>query len=137
MYGEKLENFIQINIPVVGRNHFPSFFPIPVRKIISTQEIYSDSLFVRIFYKNIDRTLLVLFVIHCFDFKKSRIESLNYIFLITCLFKKKGYFHSVNIYTIACFFTGKNWIFGIIDCIYCLINDQLLALLDLNSYEPN
>ena len=36
----------QLDIPGVGRNHILSFFLVPVRKIISVQEIYSDSLFV-------------------------------------------------------------------------------------------
>ena len=37
----------QLDIPDVGRNHSPYFFLIAVRKIISVQEIYSDSLFVK------------------------------------------------------------------------------------------
>ena len=35
----------QLDIPDVGRNHILEFFLSPVRKIISVQEIYSDSLF--------------------------------------------------------------------------------------------
>ena len=35
----------QLDIPDVGRNHILEFFLVPVRKIISVQEIYSDSLF--------------------------------------------------------------------------------------------
>ena len=33
---------LQLDIPDMGRNHF---FLVPVRKVISVQEIYSDSLF--------------------------------------------------------------------------------------------
>ena len=40
-------NTPQLNIPNVGRIHILSFFPVPVRKIISVQEIYSDSFFVK------------------------------------------------------------------------------------------
>ena len=35
----------QLDIPNEGRNHILEFFLIPIRKIISVQEIYSDSLF--------------------------------------------------------------------------------------------
>ena len=35
----------QLDIPDVDRNHILEFFLVPVRKIISVQEIYSDSLF--------------------------------------------------------------------------------------------
>ena len=35
----------QLDIPDVGRNHILEFFLVPVRKIISVQEFYSDSLF--------------------------------------------------------------------------------------------
>ena len=35
----------QLDIPNVGSNHILSFVLVPVRKIISVQEIYSDSLF--------------------------------------------------------------------------------------------
>ena len=35
----------QLDIPEVGRNHIPKKFLVPVRKIISVQEIYSNSLF--------------------------------------------------------------------------------------------
>ena len=35
----------QLDIPYVGRNHILYFFLVPVRKTISVQEIYSDSLF--------------------------------------------------------------------------------------------
>ena len=36
---------LQLDIPDVGRNHIQYFFLVPVRKIISVQEIYSGSLF--------------------------------------------------------------------------------------------
>ena len=35
----------QLDIPDVGRNHILEFFLVPVDKLISVQEIYSDSLF--------------------------------------------------------------------------------------------
>ena len=35
----------QLDIPDVDRNHILEFFLVQVRKIISVQEIYSDSLF--------------------------------------------------------------------------------------------
>ena len=35
----------QLDNPDVGRNHILYFFLVPARKIISEQEIYSDSLF--------------------------------------------------------------------------------------------
>ena len=35
----------QLDIPDVGRNHILKFFLVLVRKIISVQEIYSDTLF--------------------------------------------------------------------------------------------
>ena len=35
----------QLDIPNEGRNHILEFFLIPIRKIISVQEIYSDSFF--------------------------------------------------------------------------------------------
>ena len=40
-------NTPQLNIPDVGRIHILSFFSLFFRKIISVQEIYSDSLFVK------------------------------------------------------------------------------------------
>ena len=36
----------QLDIPDLGRNHILNFFLVPVRKIMSVQEINSDSLFV-------------------------------------------------------------------------------------------
>ena len=36
---------LQLDIPDVGRNHILEFFLVPVRKIISVQKIYLDSLF--------------------------------------------------------------------------------------------
>ena len=38
----------QLDIPDVGKNHIIKNFLVTVRKIISVQEIYSDSLFVRL-----------------------------------------------------------------------------------------
>ena len=36
---------LQLDIPDVGRNLILKYFLVPVRKIISVQEIYSDTLF--------------------------------------------------------------------------------------------
>ena len=42
----------KLDIPDVGRNHILKFFLVPVRKIISEQDIYLDSLF-ELIYKRI------------------------------------------------------------------------------------
>ena len=39
----------QLDIQDVGRNHINTFFLVPVHKIITVQEIYSDSLFIAAF----------------------------------------------------------------------------------------
>ena len=40
---------LQLDIPDVGRNHSQNLFLVPVRKIISVQEINLDTLFQSIF----------------------------------------------------------------------------------------
>ena len=41
----------QLDIPDVGTNLFLEFFLVPVRIVISVQEIYSDSSFICVFIK--------------------------------------------------------------------------------------
>ena len=45
----------KLDIPDGGRNHILKFFLVPVRKIISVQKIYSDSLIEKLFCQNIKK----------------------------------------------------------------------------------